>query len=355
MKRFSLVGVMAVAILGMAVWSFAANPESVAQAPAQIAAAGQKVVETVEKITLFEPLVSSKYAIYEKIALVTNVVIALAGLAYALMLVKQVMKAPTRARKKMQEIAQAVREGANAYLYRQFRVVGVLIVLITVLLYFAAKASRALPEIVAGAGPSPSSSARSSRPRSASSACGWPRSATSAWPPPRKTSFGQALQLGYRTGTITGMLTDGLGLLGGSIIFLIYGEHAYEALLGLRLRRHAAGLVHACRRRHLHQGGRRRRRPGRQGRSRHPRGRSPQRRHHRRQRRRQRRRLCRYGRRHLRELRSDHRGGHDPGHRQLRPQGRDLPLAGPRHRRHRQHHQHLQRAGRRQGLASPRP
>ncbi len=28
------------------------------------------------------------------------------------------------------------------------------------------------------------------------------------------------------------MLTDGLGLLGGSIIFLIYGEHAYEALLG---------------------------------------------------------------------------------------------------------------------------
>jgi len=28
------------------------------------------------------------------------------------------------------------------------------------------------------------------------------------------------------------MLTDGLGLLGGSIIFLIFGEHAYEALLG---------------------------------------------------------------------------------------------------------------------------
>src|SRR6202023_1064478 len=45
-------------------------------------------------------------------------------------------------------------------------------------------------------------------------------------------SFGQALQLGYRTGTITGMLTDGLGLLGGSIIFLIFGEQAYEALLG---------------------------------------------------------------------------------------------------------------------------
>ena len=40
------------------------------------------------------------------------------------------------------------------------------------------------------------------------------------------------MQLGYRTGTITGMLTDGLGLLGGTCIFLIYGEQAYEALLG---------------------------------------------------------------------------------------------------------------------------
>ena len=40
------------------------------------------------------------------------------------------------------------------------------------------------------------------------------------------------MQLGYRTGTVAGMLTDGLGLLGGTVIFLIYGEQAYEALLG---------------------------------------------------------------------------------------------------------------------------
>jgi K(+)-stimulated pyrophosphate-energized sodium pump len=44
--------------------------------------------------------------------------------------------------------------------------------------------------------------------------------------------FGKALMLGYRTGTITGMLTDGLGLLGGTLIFMAYGEHAYEALIG---------------------------------------------------------------------------------------------------------------------------
>ena len=110
---------------------------------------------------------------------------------------------------------------------------------------------------------------------------------------------------------------------------------------GLRLRRHAAGAVHARRRRHLHEGGRRRRRPGRQDREGHPRGRPAQRRDHRRQRGRQRRRLRRHGGRHLRELRSDDRRRDDPRHGQLRPQGRDLPAARPRHRRARLDHQHL--------------
>ena len=40
------------------------------------------------------------------------------------------------------------------------------------------------------------------------------------------------MQLAYRTGTITGMLTDGLGLLGGTLIFMVFGEQAYEVLLG---------------------------------------------------------------------------------------------------------------------------
>ena len=157
--------------------------------------------------------------------------VALAGLLYALLLVGQVKKAD-QGTPRMQEIALAVREGADAYLFRQFRVVGVLIVLITVGLYFAAKVVRRCRRKLPRAGRLRFWSARCFPPRSASSACGWPRSATCAWPRPRRHSFGKALQLGYRTGTITGMLTDGLGLLGGSIIFLIYGEHAYEALLG---------------------------------------------------------------------------------------------------------------------------
>ncbi len=181
-------------------------------------------------VSLWEPLLGAKFNIYEKVALVTNVVIALAGLAYALLLVGQVKSAP-QGTKKMQEIAQAVREGANAYLYRQFRVVGALIVLITILLFYGAKASNQPEAICWG--------------RAIAFLVGSTFSATVGFVGMRlatvgnlrvaaaaKNSFGRALQLGYRTGTITGMLTDGLGLLGGSMIFLIFGEQAYEALLG---------------------------------------------------------------------------------------------------------------------------
>jgi K(+)-stimulated pyrophosphate-energized sodium pump len=179
---------------------------------------------------LFAPLTSPKYATYEKVALCLNVVVAIAGLGYALMLVGQVRSAP-EGTPRMQDIAHAVREGANAYLYRQFRVVGVLIVVITALLYWIATYSKAGPEIAVGravaflVGSIFSGTVGFVGMRLAT--IGNLRVAAAA-----QDSFGKALQLGYRTGTITGMLTDGLGLLGGSIIFLVYGEHAYEALLG---------------------------------------------------------------------------------------------------------------------------
>ena len=47
-----------------------------------------------------------------------------------------------------------------------------------------------------------------------------------------RNDFGSALRIAYRSGTITGMMTDGLGLLGGTTIFIIFGKAAPDALLG---------------------------------------------------------------------------------------------------------------------------
>jgi K(+)-stimulated pyrophosphate-energized sodium pump len=164
----------------------------------------------------------------ERTALIVVLVIAVAGLLYALMLVKQV-RAAEQGTVKMQEIAAAVREGANAYLKAQFTKIGPLIVIITILLAVtytgnvnAFRYGRAAAFLMGSifswlVGFVGMRLATQGNLRVAAAA---------------KRSYGEAMQLGYRTGTITGMLTDGLGLLGGTMIFLMFGVNAYEALLG---------------------------------------------------------------------------------------------------------------------------
>src|SRR6266852_5865540 len=76
---------------------------------------------------------SDQYSGFEKVALLANVVIALAGLGYALLLVGEVYGAG-KGTSRMQEIAQAVREGADAYLKRQLTTVGLLIIVISAVL-----------------------------------------------------------------------------------------------------------------------------------------------------------------------------------------------------------------------------
>src|SRR5579862_8249878 len=185
------------------------------------------------KFQYFEFLSSPKYSPTERIALFVTLGVAFCGLLYAFMLMKQV-NAADQGTPKMQEIAAAVREGANAYLRRQLTTVAVLIAVLVVLLYV----TKALSSDVGFSDPFAFGRAGAFLMGAIFSGTvgfvgmrlattGNLRVAAAA-----KVGFGRALMLGYRTGTITGMLTDGLGLLGGTLIFMAYGEHAYEALLG---------------------------------------------------------------------------------------------------------------------------
>ncbi|PTY08102.1 sodium-translocating pyrophosphatase [Opitutaceae bacterium EW11] len=176
----------------------------------------------------FSLFTDPRYSQLEIYALLTILVIAVAGLVYALLLAKQVKDAD-QGTPRMQAIANAVREGANAYLAAQFRKIGPLIVIITAILYLTTQ--------------SPESAFKLGRAGAflVGSLFSWAvgfvgmRLATTGnlrVAAAARRSYGEAMQLGYRTGTVTGMLTDGLGLLGGTIIFLAYGQQAYEALLG---------------------------------------------------------------------------------------------------------------------------
>src|SRR5688572_18565916 len=156
------------------------------------------------------------YTTFEKGALIVVLITAFAGLAYAGMLVGQVTRADSGT-PRMQEIARAVREGANAYLAAQFRKIGPLILIITVLLYFtytgehrAFGFGRAAAFVIGSifswlVGFVGMRLATVGNLRVAAAA---------------QRSYGEAMQLCYRTGTITGMLTDVLELLGGTVIFL---------------------------------------------------------------------------------------------------------------------------------------
>ncbi|MBI4313999.1 MAG: sodium-translocating pyrophosphatase [Candidatus Omnitrophica bacterium] len=166
------------------------------------------------------------FTTWEQWALGSVLAIAFVGLIYAGYLIRQVLGAGTGT-EKMQKVALAIRQGANAYLGQQFRAIAGLIVIIAVALLFTATTSSIgwgrAGAFVLGA----LFSATVGFVGMNMAVRGNVRVAAAA-----RTSFGKALQIAYRTGTITGMLTDSLGLLGGTLIFLAYGDKAYEVLLG---------------------------------------------------------------------------------------------------------------------------
>src|SRR5499427_5645569 len=155
-------------------------------------------------------------------------VIAVLALAMAGWLVRQVLAA-SQGTQKMQEIAHAVQEGAAAYLRRQFRTLGVFVVLIFfVLLLLPADGSgvrwgRSLFFVVGAV-----FSALTGFTGMSLTVRGNVRVAAAA----KESGERSAMRIAFRTGGVAGMITVGLGLLGAAVVVLIYKSNAPSVLEG---------------------------------------------------------------------------------------------------------------------------
>ena len=162
-------------------------------------------------------------------------VIALVALGFAAALVKAVL-GTGKGTPKMQEIAGAVQEGAQAYLLRQFKTLGIFVVIAVVLLFFlpvtevsgsetGVKIGRSLFFIVGALFSSAIGGAGMWLATRANL-----RVAAAA----RKGGGGRtkAMQIAFRTGGVVGFLTVGLGLFGAALVVLIYRGDAPVVLEG---------------------------------------------------------------------------------------------------------------------------
>ncbi len=179
---------------------------------------------------------------FEQGAILFVVVTAIISLIYAWILRNIVMK-KDMGDDDMQRVWNAIRIGADSYLSRQLKTILPMIGLLTVVLFFSAYVVPLYPEtieefpentnliiavgrtvaFIIGAvfslmvGQLGMRMAIHANVRVASAS---------------KRGFNEALSIAYYAGTVTGMLTDGLGLLGGTVIFIIFGKAAPDALLG---------------------------------------------------------------------------------------------------------------------------
>ncbi|MCC7451882.1 MAG: sodium-translocating pyrophosphatase [Anaerolineae bacterium] len=220
--------------------------------------------------------------------------IAVAGILYAVFLTRQILSEP-KGSPKMQEVWGYIKTGANAYLRSQFRIIVILIVVLVVVLFFSVYVvkptpfsiqqfcpdlARSVEEEYLKANPAAAADLQSgvadkiaavrgtleaeiatkaadrcdaakinvALGRAGGFLMGAIFSATvgfigmnmaaqgnvrvAAAAVDKKRGYSDALRIAYRSGTITGMLTDGLGLFGGTIIFLLFGLASPDALLG---------------------------------------------------------------------------------------------------------------------------
>ncbi|HEY5560750.1 MAG TPA: sodium-translocating pyrophosphatase [Clostridiaceae bacterium] len=185
---------------------------------------------------------------FEFVALWVVFFIAIAGLGYAMYLRTAVMK-KDKGTAKMQEVWNAIKDGADAYLKTQLKtilpLIGILAVVLFLSVYIVPPSAGAISrfggknanlnnvKLIIGFGRAIAFimgaffSLTVGQFGMRMAVEGNVRVASAA-----RRSFGEALKIAYRTGTITGMLTDGLGLFGGTIIFMIFGMASPDVLLG---------------------------------------------------------------------------------------------------------------------------
>ena len=154
-------------------------------------------------------------------------VISLLALAIAWALRAQVL-AQAEGTAKMKDIAAAVQEGAAAYLARQFKTLSVFVAIVFVLLFALPgdteiRIGRSIFFLV-GAG--------------FSALVGYNgmwlavRANVRVAEAARQKSAERAVKIAFRTGGVVGMTTVGLGLLGASLVVIIYKENAPSVLEG---------------------------------------------------------------------------------------------------------------------------
>lgn len=179
---------------------------------------------------------------FEQYAIMGVLVTAFISLIYAWLLRGNVLK-KDMGDQKMQEVWNAIRTGADSYLSRQLKTILPAIGLLTVALFLSVyvvppsrEAAHEFPvnttiiiaigrtvAFILGAsfslivGQLGMRMAIQANVRAASAS---------------RRGFNESLSIAYYAGTVTGMLTDGLGLLGGTVIFIVFGTAAPDALLG---------------------------------------------------------------------------------------------------------------------------
>ncbi len=179
---------------------------------------------------------------FEQLAIVFVLVTAFISLIYAWYLRNRVMK-KDKGDEEMQRIWNAIRIGADSYLARQLKTILPVIGLLTIVMFLSVYV---VP---------PSQEAMKEFPNNTQLIIGLGRTgafilgalfsllvgqlgmrmaiqANVRVAAASKRGFNESLSIAYYSGTVTGMLTDGLGLMGGTVIFIIFGTAAPEALLG---------------------------------------------------------------------------------------------------------------------------